>query len=268
MSTQLSPDSEQWDAWADPTLVATYERWADPHSAELAQIAFDHAGLETGARVLDVGTGVGGFAVLAAERKCSVLAFDSSALMVQRTNTRLTGFADARAVQMDARVFDLDDDSFDAAFAIFSVSLMSHRDASLREMVRVVRPGGIICLVHWATQYGHPMFKIVLEAMEQLDLLPPGGMGHAIVPLEDDHMLAAGCVDVSVEPIGMPARLPSSSTFLEELGPIFQVIPGFSDLQPTQLAALRSLITHKVGHDGSPNWNLEAILGIGRIPSN
>jgi ubiquinone/menaquinone biosynthesis C-methylase UbiE len=265
VTARSKPDGDQWNPWAQPAFVATYERWADPHSTELARIALDTTGIEPGSRVLDVGSGVGGLAVLAAERKCSVLAFDSSALMVQRTNARLTGFADARAVQMDARAFDLDDDSFDAAFAVFSVTLIPCRDAALREMVRVVRPGGIVCLINWATPHGHPMFEIVRQAMAQLDVLPPGGTDRQIAPLEEGELLEAGCVDVSVEPIGVPARLPAPSDFFAELSPIFQTIPGFSDLQPSQLAEVESLIAHRVDRGGRWNWNLEAALGIGHV---
>jgi ubiquinone/menaquinone biosynthesis C-methylase UbiE len=271
VTTLFSPDGEQVHAhknpWEDPAFVATYERWADPHTTELAQIAFARTRIERGSRVLDVGTGIGALAAVAAERGCSVLAFDSSTRMVQRANHRLLGFPDARATQMDARAFDLDDHSFDAAFAIFSVTLMPHRDASLREMVRVVRPGGIVCLINWATPYGHPMFKIVTEAMEQLDLLAPGGMGSGIDPLNADHLLKAGCVDVSVEPIELPAKLPAPTDFLSELGPLFLAIPGFSALRRTQRANLESLVTHKVTHGSPLNWNLETTLGIGYVPT-
>ena len=268
MTTESNPGAAQnlWNPWADPAFVEAYERWIDPTTANLAQIALDRTGIETGSRVLDVGTGAGSLAVYAAERGCSVVAFDSSAPMVERANRRLAGFSDASAVQMDARAFDLDDDSFDAVFAIFSVTLMPHRDASLREMVRVVRPGRIVCVVNWATRYGSPVFEIVVDAMEQLDLLPAGGMGHQIAPLEEGHLLQAGCVDVSVEPIGSPGQMPAPTEFLKELSPLFRgVIPGFADLQPAELADLGSLIADKVTHDGP--WDLEGTLGIGHAPT-
>ena len=269
MSTESNPAVAQENPWADPAFVATYERWADPTTAKLARIALDRTGIGSGSTVLDVGTGVGALAVPAAKSGCSVLAFDSSALMVERANRRLVGFSDARAVRMDARAFDLDDDSFDAAFAIFSVTLTPHRDASLREMVRVVRPGGIVCVVNWATRYGSPVFEIVAQAMEQLDLLPAGGMGHQIARLDEGQLSRAGCVDVSVEPIGSPGEpgdMPAPTEFLKELSPLFRVIPGFSNLQPAQLGELRSLIADKVTHGGP--WNLEATLGIGHVPGN
>ena len=249
--------------WADPAFVETYERWGDPTTAILAQIALDRTGIAAGSRVLDVGTGVGALAVQAAERQCAVLAFDSSAPMVELADRRLAGFPDARAVEMDARAFDLDDDSFDAAFAVFSVSLMPHRDASLREMVRVVRPGGIVCVVNWATRFGSPMFEVVAQAMEELGLFPADGMDNQIAPLEEGQLLEAGCVTASIEPIGAPAEMPAPTRFLDELSAFLRAIPGFSSLQPAQLIDLRSLIAQKVTHGGP--WNLEATLGIGHV---
>jgi ubiquinone/menaquinone biosynthesis C-methylase UbiE len=196
----------------------------------VARIAFDRTGIEAGKRVLDVGTGLGALAVRAAEHQCSVLAFDSSDLMVERANHRLAGFSDARAVKMNARTFDLDDDSFDAAYALFSVTLMPHRDTSLREMVRVVRPGGIVCLVDFATGY-------------------------------------AGCVDISVESVEAPAQLPVPTEFFDELGAFFvRGLPGFSDLQPAQRADLQSLVAGEVARGGP--WNVECTLGIGHVPRN
>jgi ubiquinone/menaquinone biosynthesis C-methylase UbiE len=266
LTTQPRHVSEPLNPWAEPAFVTTYERWADPQSTKLAKVAFDKTGVEPGSRILDVGTGVGGLAVLAAERECSVVAVDSSDLMVQRTNTRLAPFGDAHAIQMNARALDLDDDDFDAAFSVFSVTLMPHRDASLREMVRVVRPGGFVCLVHWATPYGHPIFGIVLDAMEQLELSRPGAMGPPIAPLENSHLVHAGCVDVSITDIKLPATLPAPTSFLDELGPILRVIPGFSALQRIHLANLESLVAHKVTHGGP--WTLEATIGVGHVPTS
>jgi SAM-dependent methyltransferase len=266
LTTESNPEGAQEDPWADRAFVTTYERWGDPTSASLAHIAFDRTGIEAGSRVLDVGTGLGALAVRAAERQCSVLAFDSSAPMVERANHRLAAFSDARAVTMDARAFDLDDDSFDAAFAIFSVTLMPHRDTSLREMVRVVRPGGIVCVVNWATRYGGPAFEILIEAMQHLDLLPTDGPGHQIAPLEEAQLLEAGCVDVSLESIEAPGKLPAPTAFLDELGAFFKLIPGFSDLQPVQRADLQSLIARKVTRDGP--WNPKGTVGIGHVPRN
>jgi SAM-dependent methyltransferase len=264
VTTDVRPPAGPPNPWADPAFVATYDRWGDRQTAALARIALDRSGVTAGARVLDVGTGLGALAVPAAQRGCSVLAFDLSAPMVEVTARRLAAFPDARAVQMDARSFDLDDDSFDAAFGVLSVSLMPHRDESLREMVRVVRPGGLVCVVNWVTRWGSPVFETVTQAMEQLGLMPASAAGLGIPPLEESHLTDVGCVDISVEPIDAPAEMPSAATFFDEVGPFLTVIPGFAALDAGQRAELQALVTREVT-DGGP-WILQGAIGIGRVP--
>ena len=135
--------------------AATYddaaERFAaqsDIYSADLATLLVDLAGIKTGDRVLDVGTGAGVLAGAAAERVGDggrVLGIDISPNMVSKARDRaaargLAGRLEYRV--MDAEALGLDDDGFDAVVSLFALLHLPAPLRALAEMRRVLRPGG------------------------------------------------------------------------------------------------------------------------------
>lgn len=114
--------------------------------------------MQPGERVLDVAAGTGALALEAAAGGARVLATDFSPGMVERLAARLGegGFdqADSEARVMDGQALDLPDGGFDAAFSIFGVMLFPDWEAGLRELHRVVRPGGRVVMATWARAEG------------------------------------------------------------------------------------------------------------------
>ena len=117
--------------------------------------------LEPGLRLLDVGCGPGSITAEFAERLGSdgyVLGIDYSAEVIERA-TQSYADSDATFETMDLYALPLDDDSFDIAHAHQVLQHVSDPVAALREMRRVVRPGGIIAVrdadyagMHWAPE--------------------------------------------------------------------------------------------------------------------
>jgi SAM-dependent methyltransferase len=114
----------------------------------------DKLGLAPGERVLDVATGPGTAAFLAAERVGPggvVVGTDIAEKMVRLAQAQ----ADARGLtQMSFRRTDmespvLDADSFDAALCVFGLMFAADMGAAVRELYRVVRPGGRVSVVVW-----------------------------------------------------------------------------------------------------------------------
>jgi SAM-dependent methyltransferase len=131
-----------WDGPSDTSSVAeATDRFTDLLVARLR--------LGQGDRVLDVGCGIGKPALrIAATTQARVLGINISAEQVRQATegAHAAGVADCVSFQygdgMDTR---LEPDSFDAVLALESIMHMD-RPVALREMCRVLRPGGRLVL--------------------------------------------------------------------------------------------------------------------------
>lgn len=201
----------------------------EPCSALLAQAALEQAAPNSGSDLLDVAAGTGALAVEAAERGHSVHAIDNSSNMVGRLTERLRPYSGCSAALMDAHDLRYGDDEFDAAFSVLGVLDCGYRTAkSLAEMVRVVRPGGVVGVVHWADPVGAPFFEPLGRAVDRLN---DPGVGEFAAPFSEylqrseiEHaLIGAGCADVRVESVQVPCAMPEPETFVDEMHPIFRM---------------------------------------------
>ena len=126
--------------------------------------AVDMAALSPGGRALDVATGTGDLALELAQRVSpggEVVATDFSERMLElaraKANARSPGAA--RVVIQSANALDLpfDDDEFDAATVGFGARNFSDLERGLREMARVVRPGGRVVVLEITTPQKPPL---------------------------------------------------------------------------------------------------------------
>ena len=88
-------------------------------------------------RLLDVGCGGGASAVAFAQDGWSVTGVDVSAAQLELARAR-----GVDVVQADAEALPFEDESFDAAVSIFTHTDVDDFAAVLREVARIVRPGG------------------------------------------------------------------------------------------------------------------------------
>lgn len=123
-------------------LSAALSFWQDPRwRRELVSAAAPRAG----DRVLDVATGTGMVAAeLLARCECSVVGIDQSAAMLSAARTRFAGAAPDRVQLLEGQAESLPfpDASFDALTFTYLLRYVDDPQATLRELTRVVRPGG------------------------------------------------------------------------------------------------------------------------------
>jgi ubiquinone/menaquinone biosynthesis C-methylase UbiE len=130
--------ARRYDAWYETPVGA----WVDRH--ESAAI-FRLLAPRPGERVLDLGTGTGRYAVAAAQRGARVTGVDASAAMLTVARARGQGH-NVAFVRAEAGRLPFPDGIFDAAVAVTSLCFVADPLAALREVRRVLVPGGRLVL--------------------------------------------------------------------------------------------------------------------------
>lgn len=131
--------------------------WSDGHYESTAETllpaavtAIDAAALTPGLHVLDIGSGTGNAALLAAERGAHVIAVEPA--------DRLRGVARGRAKEsgltVDVRAgtaadMPVDDASIDVALSVFAVIFVPDPAAAAAEVARVLTPTGKLVMTAW-----------------------------------------------------------------------------------------------------------------------
>jgi ubiquinone/menaquinone biosynthesis C-methylase UbiE len=157
---------EPWDLVAEG-YAAEADRVMAPFSlraAELAKLGAD-------ARVIDVAAGPGTLVLQLAARVASVTAVDFSAEMNAQLQARgaQSGLSNIRVVQADGQALPLPDASFDAAFSMFGWMFFPDRAQGLRELHRVLRPGGTLVVSSWAPLARSPLMAAMFGALRAAD---------------------------------------------------------------------------------------------------
>ena len=130
------------------TPADAYDRHVGRYSHALAQALVDAAGIRPGQRALDVGCGPGALTGELAARLGPehVAAIDPSAPFADACRRRLP---DVRVEIAAAEALPFPDCAFDAVLSQMVVNFMSDPRAGLREMRRVVCPGGTVAAAVW-----------------------------------------------------------------------------------------------------------------------
>jgi demethylmenaquinone methyltransferase/2-methoxy-6-polyprenyl-1,4-benzoquinol methylase len=116
--------------------------------------AVDLAEIGPGSKVLDVATGTGDLAIEAASRGADVIGSDFSEGMLERARVKAPAIT---FEQGDALGLTYADDTFDAATVGFGARNFADLEQGLREMTRVVRPGGKVVILEITTPQRPPL---------------------------------------------------------------------------------------------------------------
>jgi len=160
--------AEAYDRWTDDRLLERL--WGDhvhlghygspPRRRDFrrAKVDFVHelvrwSGLDQlppGSRVLDVGCGIGGSArILARDYGLDVLGISISPGQIQRAQELTPAGLSCRFAVMDALNLELPDQSFDAVWSVEAGPHMPDKQRYADELLRVLRPGGLLAVADW-----------------------------------------------------------------------------------------------------------------------
>lgn len=227
-----------WDRWG-PTL----EAWL----GEATEKMLDAARIETGARVLDIAAGAGGQTLAAARRvgrTGRVLASDISPAILEYASRAAAraGLANVETRELDGEAVDsFVPDAFDAVISRVGLIYFPDRQRALSGMHRVLRRGGRLAAVVYATAEENAFFSLPVSIIRRRAELPPpapsqpgpfslGGPG-----VLADALAAAGFSDVAVDAVDAPLRLPTAADCVrferESFGALHQMLAGVPEAE-------------------------------------
>jgi SAM-dependent methyltransferase len=196
----VTTERERWEATQRGLWGRRPEDWselAEPQNVALFTDALNEAGVGDGSSVLDIGCGSGLALSLAASRGARTSGIDISAALLEVARRRVPG-ADLREGGLDVLPFA--DASFDAVLAINALQFAADPAGALREVHRVLRPGGRLAIGGFAAPETCQSTALHL-AMESL--VPPDR--------QEDHapyaLAAPGALEAAVAEAGFTVAL-------------------------------------------------------------
>ena len=207
------------------SVPENYERYLVPSIFALwADDLVEMAALQPGQRVLDIACGTGIVARTAARRLGSggsVVGLDLNAPMLAAARSAAAAegvtaeWREGSALQLPWA-----DEAFDVVFCQQGLQFFPDRPAALREMHRVLAPGGRLVLSVWREIERSPGFVALAEALtchvsrEAGTLMTSGPFG--LSSAEELRRLVVGArfTDISVRPDAKVLRYPSSDEFV------------------------------------------------------
>lgn len=169
----FSPIAHNYDRPALILSLLQYRRW---HRFALSRLELDGARGRT-VRVLDVATGTGAlaFGLLAARPGLRVAGADITRAMLSQAQARASRDGAGRRldlVECDGEAAPFRDSSFDAVIFAYLLRYVSDVPGTLRSLVRLLRPEGMMVSLDFAVPSGlaYPLWRLYTDV-----LLPAGG---------------------------------------------------------------------------------------------
>ena len=190
--------------------------------APLTEVMIERAGIHTGQSVLDVAGGAGEPSLTIAERvgpNGSVMCTDAIAEMVEaaRREANRRGLQNVQFQQCPADSLPFPDNSFDVVVSRLGAMFFPDSLGALREMLRVLKPGGSLTFAVWYKSDVNPFCYLVSGVMDQHIKAPapdpnaPNAFRFAELGKLADVMKRAGAIDVRDEVVSFDIEAPLSA---------------------------------------------------------
>jgi len=174
----------QYDIMNDLMSLGIHRIWK--------RIAVQLSNVRKGEKVLDLAGGTGDLTALFQQRvgdSGQVILADINAQMLHTGRNRLIdkGLASVRYAQVNAECLPFADNSFDCVCIGFGLRNVTDKDAALRSMHRVLKPGGRVIIL----EFSHPTDKLTEKVYDfySFKLLPK--IGKVVAKDEDSYRYLA-----------------------------------------------------------------------------
>jgi ubiquinone/menaquinone biosynthesis C-methylase UbiE len=251
---------------------AGYERMMGVWSRLAGDVFLDWIAPKTGQRWVDVGCGNGAFTELLVQRcaPADIQGIDPSEGQLSFARSRHTAGI-AHFQQGDAMALPFGDNSFDAAVMALVIFFVPEPAQGVREMKRVVKPGGAVSAYVWDMHGGgfplEPM-QAELRAMGRKPMLPPS---HDISRMDALRMLwtNAGLTDVATREITVSRTFADFDDFWASVLVAASMAQFLKELAPSETAAFQARVRARlpIDADGRITYASRANAVTGRVPA-
>ncbi|HYF32180.1 MAG TPA: class I SAM-dependent methyltransferase [Chitinophagaceae bacterium] len=233
---------EQWQSAA-----GAWYRWSNAIRQWLGQSTdtmIEMAGIGEGHHVLDVAAGAGEQTITAAKAVGPtgyVLATDiaPNILMYARKMACEAGLYNIETAAMDGENLTLADETFDAVISRVGLIYFPDQQKALREMWRVLKPGGRIAAIVYSTPDKNAFFSIPVSIIRKRANLPPpvpgqpGAFSLGAPGVIENAYAQAGFKNPKVVAIHSPVQMASAKECVrfekESFGALHQMMAKLSD---------------------------------------
>ncbi|MCK0505327.1 class I SAM-dependent methyltransferase [Aromatoleum anaerobium] len=275
MTTQEREDTRPpWDK-----IAPGYDKTNTPTQMWIANEGLRRAELRAGMRFLDVAAGSGALSIPAARIGAQILATDQSPVMLEllKERARQEGLNIETRV-MDGHALELDDNCFDMAGSQFGVMLFADMPQGIREMVRVVKPGGRVLMIAYGDPHKIDFLAFFVGAIQSVR---PDFQGPPMDPpplpfqLQDPARLrqefaTAGLKDIKVETITETTEFKSAQDLWEWIvwsNPLVEGMLGDLNLSNEESGViqqtLETMFRERAGGSGVAKLSNPVNIGVG-----
>ena len=251
---------------------AAYERGMGIWSQLVGSVFLDWLSCPPGLRWIDIGCGNGAFTELLIQR-CApheAQGVDPSSAQIAYARTR-PGTQSAEFQVGDAMALPFDDHRFDAAVMALVLFFVPKPAKGLSEMVRVVRPGGLVSAYVWDIPGGGlPVAPILneLPALGFTPVLPPSAEVSHMEVLRD-LWIDAGLEAVETRVISVERTFPDFQDYWDCSTGAGSMRSTLAQMTPDQTEEHQRRVRERLPADASGQITLNARVNAiqGRVPS-
>jgi ubiquinone/menaquinone biosynthesis C-methylase UbiE len=268
--TRGTDQRQQWDS-----VAAGWGKWwrtIDNGAQCVSERMLDLAEVRPGHCVLDIATGIGEPALLAASRvgpTGRVVATDLSSRMLDVARERATslGLTNVEFMEMDAERLDFPDGSFDVVLCRWGITSLPNPSSTLAAIGRMLTPNGSFATAVWeAGPRGRPLASVAgAVAREMFDSSsfreePPAPPESARKALEGE-MIRAGFRNVRIEEMTLALHFPTAEDCIQYL---VDVSPEFAALLSARSSGEQAEYRHSLAEKLRPFVTTDGSI---RIPN-